>query len=55
MPHGVGLRPPETDRSTRGPRPGTPVIMPAGMLGDCATVIFSRSEEIGSTLKRTCP
>ena len=45
----------ETDRSTRGPRPGIPVIMPAGMLGDRATVIFSRPEEIDSTVKRTCP
>lgn len=44
----------ETDRSTRGPRPATPVIMPAGMLGDRATVIFSRPEEIDSTVKRTC-
>ena len=44
----------ETDRSARGPRPGTPVIMPAGMLGDRATVIFSRPEEIDSAIKRTC-
>jgi cytochrome c len=45
----------ETDRSARGPRPGMPVIMPAGMLGDRATVIFSRPEEIGSTIKPACP
>ena len=44
----------ETDRSARGPRPGTPVIMPAGMLGDRATVIFSRPEEIDSTIKHAC-
>lgn len=44
----------ETDRSARGPRPGAPVIMPAGMLGDRATVIVSRPEEIGSAVKRAC-
>jgi cytochrome c len=44
----------ETDRSARGPRPGAPVIMPAGMLGDRATVIFSRPEEIDGTVKRAC-
>jgi cytochrome c len=44
----------ETDRSARGPRPGAPVIMPAGMLGDRASVIFSRPEEIDSAIKRTC-
>lgn len=44
----------ETDRSARGPRSGEPVIMPAGMLGDRATVIFSRPEEIDSTIKRAC-
>lgn len=44
----------EGDRSARGPRPGIPVIMPAGMLGDRATVIFFRPEEIGSTVKRAC-
>ena len=42
----------ETDRSARGPRPGIPVIIPAGMVGDRATVIFARPEEIGSTVKR---
>jgi cytochrome c len=44
----------ETDQSGRGPRPGAPVIMPAGMLGDRAAVIFSRPEEIDGTIKRTC-
>jgi cytochrome c len=44
----------ETDRSARGPRPGAPVIMAAGMLGDRATVIFSRPEEIDTTIKRAC-
>jgi cytochrome c len=44
----------ETDRSARGPRPGAPVIMPAGMLGDRASVIFSRPEEIDSAIKHAC-
>lgn len=44
----------ETDQSTHGPRQGAPVIMPAGMLGDRAAVIFSRPEEIDSAIKRTC-
>ncbi len=44
----------ETDLSARGPQPGAPVIMPAGMMGDRAAVIFSRPEEIASFLKRGC-
>jgi cytochrome c len=44
----------ETDRTARGPRPGAPVIMPAGMLGDRASVIFSRLEEIDSAIKHAC-
>ncbi|MGC2522696.1 MAG: hypothetical protein WA417_08685 [Stellaceae bacterium] len=44
----------ETDRSARGPRSGVPAIMPAGMLGDRATVIFSRPEEIDTAIKRAC-
>src|SRR5690349_777839 len=30
----------ETDSSDRGPRAGTPAILPAGMMGDRASVIF---------------
>ncbi len=44
----------ETDQSARGPKPGAPVIIPAGMLGDRAAVIFSRPEEIDSGIKRAC-
>lgn len=44
----------ETDQSARGPKPGVPVIMPAGMLGDRASVIFSHPEEIDRAIKRTC-
>ena len=44
----------ETDQSARGPRPGAPVIMPAGMMGDRAAVIFARPEEIAGFVKRGC-
>ena len=44
----------ETDSSARGPQPNIPAIMPAGMLGDRAAVIFSRPEEIGAFVKRAC-
>lgn len=44
----------ETDSSARGPKPDAPTIMPAGMLGDRAAVIFSRPEEIRSFIKRAC-
>jgi cytochrome c len=44
----------ETDSSARGPKPDVPTIMPAGMLGDRAAVIFSRPEEIDSFIKRAC-
>ncbi len=44
----------ETDQSARGPRPGAPVIMPAGMMGDRAAVIFARPEEIAGFIKRGC-
>lgn len=44
----------ETDQSARGPSSSTPVIMPTGMFGDRATVIFHQPEEIGSTIKPGC-
>jgi cytochrome c len=44
----------ETDSSARGPKPDIPTIMPAGMLGDRAAVIFSRPEEIDSFIKQAC-
>ncbi len=45
----------KTDHGANGPRPGHPVIMPTGMLGDRAAVVFSRLAEIASTIKRACP
>jgi cytochrome c len=44
----------ETDTSTLGPPSGTPAIMPAGMMGDRATIIFAAPEEIGRFIKHQC-
>jgi cytochrome c len=44
----------ETDTSNLGPPSGTPAIMPAGMLGDRATIIFAAPEEIGRFIKHQC-
>ena len=44
----------KTDESPNGPRPGSPVIQATGMLGDRAAVVFSRSEELTSVIKRNC-
>jgi cytochrome c len=44
----------ETDGSTSGPLPGKPVILPAGMFGDRALVIFAAFEEISSFIKHQC-
>jgi cytochrome c len=44
----------ETDSSDRGPRAGTPVILPAGMMGDRASVIFAKPEEISTFIKHQC-
>ncbi len=44
----------ETDSSAHGPKPDVPTIMPAGMLGDRAAVVFSRPEEIDGFVKRAC-
>lgn len=44
----------ETDSSSRGPPAGTPVIMPAGMMGDRASVIFAAPAEISALIKPQC-
>jgi len=44
----------ETDTSNLGPPSGTPAIMPAGMMGDRATIIFAAPEEIGRFIKHQC-
>jgi hypothetical protein len=44
----------ETDGSTLGPLAGKPAIMPSGMLGDRAAVIFAAPEEISRFIKHQC-
>jgi cytochrome c len=44
----------QTDQSARGPKPGAPVIMPAGMMGDRASVIFAAPDEISGFIRREC-
>jgi cytochrome c len=44
----------ETDVSNLGPPSGKPAIMPAGMLGDRATIIFAAPEEISRFIKHQC-
>jgi cytochrome c len=43
-----------TDSSQDGPERGSPAIMPAGMLGDRATVIFAAPEEITKKIEARC-
>lgn len=43
-----------TDSSDDGPEKGAPAIMPAGMLGDRAAVIFAAPEEITKTIEPRC-
>jgi len=44
----------ETDASAFGPTSGTPAMLPAGMMGDRATVIFAGPEEISAFIKHKC-
>ena len=43
-----------TDSSKDGPESGAPAIMPAGMLGDRASVIFAAPEEITKMIEARC-
>lgn len=43
-----------TDTSKDGPEKNAPAIMPAGMMGDRAAVIFSAPEEIGRFIEPQC-
>lgn len=43
-----------TDSSKDGPESGAPAIMPAGMLGDRAAVIFATPEEITKMIEARC-
>jgi cytochrome c len=43
-----------TDSSKDGPEKGSPAIMPAGMMGDRASVIFAAPEEINKMVEARC-
>lgn len=44
----------KTDSGATGPRPGQPAILPAGMMGDRATVFFAAPAEISPFIKHRC-
>ena len=44
----------KTDSSDTGPLSGKPIIVPAGMMGDRASVFFAAPEEIGAFIKHEC-
>jgi cytochrome c len=44
----------KTDSSQDGPEKGAPAIMPAGMMGDRASVIFAAPEEIAKMIEARC-
>jgi cytochrome c len=44
----------KTDSSGTGPLPGKPVIMPAGMMGDRASLFFASPEDIAGIVKHQC-
>jgi len=44
----------KTDSSERGPEPGRPVLIPAGMMGDRAFVVFSDPGEISASIDERC-
>jgi cytochrome c len=44
----------KTDGSELGPPAGRPALLPAGMMGDRASVVFARPEEISAFIRRQC-
>lgn len=44
----------KTDSSPRGPSPGKPVVLGAGMRGDRASVVFASPAEISRAIRETC-
>lgn len=44
----------KTDSSKEGPQSGAPALVPAGMMGDRADVIFAAPEEISKTIEQRC-
>jgi cytochrome c len=45
----------KTDSSRLGPSRGRPVLLPAGMQGDRASIVFASPEEISRTIEAKCP
>src|SRR6267142_92532 len=43
-----------TDSSKDGPEKGSPAVMPAGMMGDRASVIFAAPDEINKLIETRC-
>jgi cytochrome c len=44
----------KTDSSKDGPATGVPALVPAGMMGDRAGLIFAGPEEVSKTIERRC-
>jgi cytochrome c len=44
----------KTDSSGEGPAPNAPALVPAGMMGDRADIIFSSPDEIGKFVGKSC-
>ena len=44
----------KTDSGPTGPNPGAPVLIPAGMAGDRAFLVFADLDEMKTALKKTC-
>jgi cytochrome c len=44
----------KTDSSDDGPTKGAPALVPAGMMGDRADVIFSGPDEISEFVHKSC-
>ena len=44
----------KTDSSELGPTPGHPAMLPAGMMGDRASILFSRPDEISAFIEKRC-
>lgn len=44
----------KTDSSRLGPAPGKPVLLPAGMQGDRASIVFSSPAEVGRLIEERC-
>ncbi|HZR04085.1 MAG TPA: hypothetical protein VFA81_13045, partial [Burkholderiales bacterium] len=45
----------KTDSSNKGPRKGEPVLVPQGMSGDRAQLVFAEPSEISAMIKMQCP